>query len=391
LLLSTIQMGFMCMSTKIAKYEAIKRHIRELIRSGKLREGDRVPSEYELVGQLGVGRSHARQALRELEIEGYLIRRQGSGSFVAPNPGGGALQVTDAPRTVAVAFPTYDTAYMRQVVEGFMETLFAGGYGVTNYNLRLDEEGEVRFLESVLDSGLAGLMIWLGNETNRVRQVLQNLEAQRFPVVLVDRYFPDVDMDWVVSDNEEIGYALTKALIDRGHQRIGVAFSGLDLATSQASRIAGYERAMGEANLPLDETLRVTVDVNDGSLSAAVNAAMAPRNHPTAFTCINDIIGSVLHREFQHLGYGVPEHVELAVVDDTGSPGEQAPKVLALRQNGIGIGRRAADLMLSRLTDFDRSAQHVLVPPGKVAETALSSCESLLASGERTEARRGGS
>lgn len=55
----------------------------EAIESGQLTPGDRVPSERELTEQFGVSRMTARQALRELESQGYLYRVQGKGTFVA--------------------------------------------------------------------------------------------------------------------------------------------------------------------------------------------------------------------------------------------------------------------------------------------------------------------
>lgn len=359
------------MGTRIAKYEAIKQHIREQIRVGHLEEGDRVPSEYELVGQLGVGRSQARQALRELEIEGYIVRRQGSGSFVAPNAGRGLGAVSEAPHTVAVAFPTYNSAYMRSVVEGFMEGCFAGGYGVTNYNIQLDEEEEVRFLDSVLDSEVAGLMVWLGNETGPVREALLRLSGSRFPVVMVDRYFPDVDCDFVVSDNEAIGYLLTQSLLERGHRRIGLAHSDLDLATSQANRILGYERAMREAGLEKESCARVCIDCGTTTMGPAVNAVMAGKNRPDAFMCVNDIIASYLARELLRLEYDIPGDIALAVVDDGSVQSGPDLSALTVRQNGMEIGRRAAELMLSRLSDFDRPARRVVVPPWEVTETVV--------------------
>ena len=49
---------------------AIVDQIRELIGSGRLRVGDRLPSERELAGQFGVSRVTVRDALRSLEAVG---------------------------------------------------------------------------------------------------------------------------------------------------------------------------------------------------------------------------------------------------------------------------------------------------------------------------------
>lgn len=56
--------------------------IMELIRTGALRAGDRLPTEHGLSEQLGVGRSSVREALKALETLGLVVRRK-EGSFVS--------------------------------------------------------------------------------------------------------------------------------------------------------------------------------------------------------------------------------------------------------------------------------------------------------------------
>jgi len=51
---------------------------------GRLKPGDRVASESELVAAYGVSRMTANRALRELMFEGYLTRSAGIGTFVSP-------------------------------------------------------------------------------------------------------------------------------------------------------------------------------------------------------------------------------------------------------------------------------------------------------------------
>lgn len=69
----------------IPLYYQIKARLLEAIENGHLKPGDRVLSERELTTQFAVSRMTARQALTELENQGYLYRVQGKGTFVA-NP-----------------------------------------------------------------------------------------------------------------------------------------------------------------------------------------------------------------------------------------------------------------------------------------------------------------
>src|ERR1700681_53956 len=66
------------------------RQIRNLLSSGALKAGDRLPAERELAEQLGVGRGHVREALRKLEFYGILQTFPQSGTVVA-SLGAGAL------------------------------------------------------------------------------------------------------------------------------------------------------------------------------------------------------------------------------------------------------------------------------------------------------------
>ena len=77
-------------------YEAVKNSIRHRIAEGGWQPGVRLPSERELVQEFGCARMTVHRALRELEDEGLIERRQGSGSYVAElHPISNLLQVRD--------------------------------------------------------------------------------------------------------------------------------------------------------------------------------------------------------------------------------------------------------------------------------------------------------
>jgi GntR family transcriptional regulator len=68
-------------SARTPKYYSVKLHLLEFIES--LEEGAVVPTERDLAADLGTSRTTVRQALVELVSEGRLVRRQGSGTYVA--------------------------------------------------------------------------------------------------------------------------------------------------------------------------------------------------------------------------------------------------------------------------------------------------------------------
>lgn len=87
-----------------ARHEVVSDWVREQIASGALANHAQLPSEYELCKQFEVSRVTVRHALRTLETEGLIYRRQGIGSFVRPKPVRQPLmQLTDFTEDMAAA------------------------------------------------------------------------------------------------------------------------------------------------------------------------------------------------------------------------------------------------------------------------------------------------
>ena len=77
-------MTFQKLHTKRA-YEEVVAQVREMLFSGMLKPGDRLPGERDLSVQLGIGRPALREALRALEATGLIILRKGKtgGAFIS--------------------------------------------------------------------------------------------------------------------------------------------------------------------------------------------------------------------------------------------------------------------------------------------------------------------
>jgi DNA-binding LacI/PurR family transcriptional regulator len=351
-------------STESNSTETIKDEIRSRILSGALPEGARVPSEHELAREFGLSRNYARQALSDLQAEGYLIRRQGSGSYVAPLAD--KLPVVDVHTriTVALVFPQ-QSRFMRNVTNGFMDSVASAGHDVITYNLCSPADGvtEAGNLRKVVESGISGLVAWIECDNTWTREVITELCERRFPLVLIDRYISDIDVDSVVSDNEEIGYQMTRALIQRGHRIIAFAGFSQTSPSSVRDRLSGYGRALQEFSLVQDEGLIVHWEHLRDTPDIAMREIMARCERPTAFVCTHDVPASKLHRELTALGYRVPENIELAMVDDEHNQDFDEIPSVKVAQNGHDLGRESAELLLARISDPDRPVERRLISP----------------------------
>jgi len=64
-------------------YHQLSQILREKIEQEEWKEGEQIPTELELCEEFGLSRGTVAQALRELEDEGLVYRKQGRGTFVA--------------------------------------------------------------------------------------------------------------------------------------------------------------------------------------------------------------------------------------------------------------------------------------------------------------------
>ncbi|WP_158889791.1 GntR family transcriptional regulator [Amycolatopsis anabasis] len=71
----------------IPAYVQLGQQVREALRLGWLRPGDRLPTVREVVASSGVNPNTVLKAYRQLELEGLVAARQGAGTFVKASLG----------------------------------------------------------------------------------------------------------------------------------------------------------------------------------------------------------------------------------------------------------------------------------------------------------------
>ena len=95
--------------------------VRELISSGRLKPGDRLPSERELAHTFHVGRSTVREAIRSMESLGLVDVRAGEGTFLA----GPTAERTQDPLSASL-FQAWGTHFKLFEVRAVLEPALAG-------------------------------------------------------------------------------------------------------------------------------------------------------------------------------------------------------------------------------------------------------------------------
>lgn len=136
--------------------EAISK-IKEMIVSGALRAGDRLPKEADLASQLGLSRSSLREAVRALSLLNILDVRHGDGTFVSSLAPDVLLEAV----TFVLDFHHDDTVMQAFQVRAILEPAAAAMAAqhitdaeITKLEVLLDELGESPGVEQLVANDL---------------------------------------------------------------------------------------------------------------------------------------------------------------------------------------------------------------------------------------------
>lgn len=238
------------------KYEQLKQSIRQNIRDGIWKPGEKIPFEKTLCEQFGVSEITVKKAKRDLIAEGVLESLPGRrGTFVRQSNN---ISSTDL---IGVAIDGAKDPFFADMLHGIEDKLWEYRLHPILCSVYFDIEKVEAYFQSLLQRDVAGVIFaplkGPGYVDNN-KKIIAMLTERQIPVVLLDRYIPDLLVNSVVSDNRQGSKELTKRLIEKGHTRI-LVLTGVE-CSSINDRIRGYLDALEEAGLEQDRRLIIRVD-----------------------------------------------------------------------------------------------------------------------------------
>lgn len=165
------------------------------------------------------------------------------------------------PNYTAVSLRTGKTRVLGLIVEDISNVFFATlakiieeeadqvGYKVLYCSTENDEEKASERIRIFNQRQVDGFLI---TPTAGMRTIISKLMDQQKPVVLMDRYLPDLEVPHVLVDNYNGARLAMDHLLERGYRSIGFVTVNLNQVQMQQRRRA-FEQALADHGLPLQE------------------------------------------------------------------------------------------------------------------------------------------
>jgi len=347
----------------VTKHRRVFAFLHASIQSGKLKTGDRLPSEAELGRLFSASRITVAKAVADLQRLGLVTRRPGAGTHVkAAQPATG--------RTFGLLIPELGlTEIFEPICHGIMRSTYSRSdallWGHSSTSVQ-ESAGEAQVMvQSLISQKVAGVffapLVMSPEKDAANRRIAKALERAQIPVVLLDRGFlpfPERSAhDLVGTDNRQAGFLATAHLLKLGAKRIAF-FCGEYTANTIDARIAGFYEA-----LRLSGIVPAQDPVFWGSAQdAAIVRRMRDSLRPEAIVCANDLTAAQLMQSLLGLGVRVPEEVRIVGMDDVKYASLLPVPLTSVHQDCAGIGMAAMTTMICRLDHPELPTRDVLLP-----------------------------
>jgi GntR family transcriptional regulator, arabinose operon transcriptional repressor len=336
--------------SSIPMYRQIYEELHSAITSGDLQPGDRLPSEAELGKRYDTSRITVAKAVRELQLQGLVTRRAGSGTHVLAQTGSHG-------HVFGMLIPDLgQTEIFEPICRGMMQSPLARSHSLLWGHFiggRAQQEKEAeslchRYIAQKVSGVFFAPLEFTPQKDATNRRIASALDRAGIHVVLLDRCYAPYPLrsrhDLVGIDNWQAGFLITQHLLRHGASRIAfVAKPGS--ANTILARIAGYHEALLAHGNRLQQDLVCYGDPEEPGFIRKFLKAYAP----DAIVCANDITAARVMVGLAEYGVRVPEEMRIVGIDDVKYASLLPVPLTTQHQNCDDIGAMAIVTMLQRV------------------------------------------
>ncbi|MDQ8734496.1 GntR family transcriptional regulator [Paenibacillus sp. LHD-38] len=334
-------------------YSRIYKELKNKIESGDYKVDQQIPTEIELAEMHGVSRITSKRALIELEREGLIYRKRGSGSFVKKLDNRSLSSISEG-KIISMILPYVAANGLLGYIHGATDYLDDKGYYLAIHSSNWSKDKEKELIYSLPRRGVSGILLYPVSTLKNLDAVY-SLYMNRHPIVTIDQYYDNVPVGSVTSDNFNGGYTAASKLIELGHRNIAFVSSiNLQYRSSVRDRFYGYCKALQDAAISVDGDIIVDdfIDKYESSEKPEFVQSLIDRlleKGVTAIQAEHDHLAVDLVRAAVERNVMVPEDLSIVGFDNHEISANIEIPVTTINQNFYEIGKQAAAMLVDQI------------------------------------------
>jgi LacI family transcriptional regulator len=261
---------------------------------------------------------------------------------------------------IGVIVPDLNNSFYTAIVKGVNQELNQYhkilALGCTFEDLKVQEE----LISSMLEHRVCGLLFFAAIGTEE--HTFQRLRDANMPVVLINRFYPFLETDYIGVDDIAAGYLATEHLIKLGHKHISF-LGGVREFDSWKNRHSGFQNAMSDHGLSI-----ASHDIVPASPYMETGITLAERllkrkKMPTAIFAFNDVIAIGMIKVFEENDVRVGEDIAIVGVDDIPEAKLITPTLTTVSSYPLERGASAVKLLMDRISKGEGSQKKLILTP----------------------------
>jgi LacI family transcriptional regulator len=249
--------------------------------------------------------------------------------------------------TIASIIPDITNPFYPAFERGIQDTVNHYGYDLVIYNTDGRAERERKCIDSLRQGqvdGIVGVFFHL-----RSNDLIPLIERQ-IPIVRLEargKAPSELALDNIFIDNIAASASAVDFLVDMGHQRIAMLTS---YEGPSRFRERGYRQALETHHIAFDEALLSYGEYSEDGGYLAMSNLLRNGIRPTAVFAADDLMAMGAIVAIREFGLSIPGDIAVMGFDDIPTAKLVYPSLTTVAQFQRDVGRRAAEMVMERLT-----------------------------------------
>lgn len=266
--------------------------------------------------------------------------------------------------TVGVVMPDITNLFYSELTRGIDDIARMYRYDVLLTNTDDQEEQAVTALQNLAQKQVDGI-VFMGTKLSD--KVLAAIKATGVPVVLAGSVAENGALPSVNIDYEAAFEKVTSLFLDKKHEKVALVLGSNDRTIDQKFRLAGYQKALKQANIAYDDGLVFSGAKNYADGQKLADEILAQK--ADAVVVYDDEVALGILNAAQDAGKKVPDDLEIISSNNTTYTLVARPELSSIDQPKYDIGA-VAMRMLTKLMNKEELGDDQITLPNTLVERA---------------------
>ncbi|HKM17771.1 MAG: LacI family transcriptional regulator [Firmicutes bacterium] len=260
-------------------------------------------------------------------------------------------------KVIGVLITTIVNPFYANVVSGIEKALKDYGYNILLCSSYEEVDQEWASLTVLLEQRVDGLIL---APVQSKPEVVERLQKNNVPFVLVGRSIPGIDTSYVVCDDYKVGLMAGEHLLERGHKR--VLFINSSRNYSAELRLKGFTATMQRHGIEIGPEW-VKIVTPEKTAKHCLSEALDQGLNPSAVFCFCDCMVLDVLSALKERGLKVPGDIAVMGVDNLSVTEITEPPLTTIDIQNFEMGIRSAEIILRKLQKPGAKHEHIVLQP----------------------------